>query len=145
MNLRLADERGSLSVFAAILAIAMLVVIGLVADGGRVIAQSGFARDAAGAAARAGVQALDVGAFAGATTGGVQVRQIDPAEARLRVEDMLETGYGLPPEAWTVDTTDTTVSVTVTIVVETTMLGLLGRDQATVSATKTADLNFGGS
>ena len=56
------SERGSLSAFVAVVAVALVMVAGMVADGGGVVAAQVKARDLAASAARAGAQALDVDA-----------------------------------------------------------------------------------
>lgn len=55
-----ADERGVLSPFIAVIALALVMVAGMVYDGGEVLAAQARARDLAGNAARAGAQALDL-------------------------------------------------------------------------------------
>jgi Flp pilus assembly protein TadG len=53
------DEHGSVTVFVVSMTMALLLVSGLVFDGGRMIAARREADAVAGAAARAGVQGLD--------------------------------------------------------------------------------------
>jgi Flp pilus assembly protein TadG len=55
-----ADERGVLSPFIAVIALALVMVAGMVYDGGEVLAAQARARDLAGNAARAGAQELDL-------------------------------------------------------------------------------------
>ncbi len=57
---RTGDERGSLSLFAVVIAVALLIVVGLVVDGGGKIAALQRADGAAREAARAAGQAIDV-------------------------------------------------------------------------------------
>jgi hypothetical protein len=57
--MRLTDERGTVTVFVVSMTTALLLVAGLVFDGGRIIAANREADAVAGAAARAGVQGLD--------------------------------------------------------------------------------------
>lgn len=57
------DERGSVSAFVAVIAMALVMVAGLVYDGGEVLAAQARARDLAGNAARAGAQQLDLDAL----------------------------------------------------------------------------------
>lgn len=55
-----ANERGSISPFIAVMALALVMVAGMVYDGGEVLAAQARARDLAGNAARAGAQELDL-------------------------------------------------------------------------------------
>lgn len=57
------SERGSLSPFVAVVALALVMVTGMVYDGGQVLAAQARARDIAGNAARAGAQELDLDAL----------------------------------------------------------------------------------
>lgn len=57
------DERGSVSPFLAVIAVALVMVAGLVYDGGEVLAAQARARDLAGNAARAGAQEIDLDAL----------------------------------------------------------------------------------
>ena len=54
------NERGSVAPFIAIMAIALVLVAGLVYDGGRIVAAQATARDVASSAARAGAQQVDL-------------------------------------------------------------------------------------
>lgn len=82
------SDRGSVTAFVTVFTVALLGVAGLVFDGGLLLAAQRRAFDEAEAAARAGAQALDVGALrAGA---GVQ---LDPLEAeRLAGEHLASIG-----------------------------------------------------
>jgi Flp pilus assembly protein TadG len=71
-----AVERGSLSLFAVIFTLVVLMLAGLVYDGGLAIAARQRAADVAESAARAGANAIDVGAFRDR-----QVLLVDQAEA----------------------------------------------------------------
>lgn len=53
-------ERGSVSPFIAVIALALVMVAGMAYDGGAVLAAQARARDLAGNAARAGAQELDL-------------------------------------------------------------------------------------
>jgi len=85
-----ARERGSISLFAVVLAVAMIVVIGLVVDGGAKIHAQQHAQAVAREAARAGGQAV---------LGPVVVRGeeavVDPYTARAAAQDYLAAA-GLP-------------------------------------------------
>ena len=83
------SERGSVTIFVVILSVALLLVGGLVLDGGYTLAAHRRAFNEAEAAARAGAQAVDLDALRG--TGEVQ---LDPDAARARAESHLaETGH----------------------------------------------------
>jgi Flp pilus assembly protein TadG len=57
---RRAGEEGMVAAFAAVVAVSLVMVAGMVLDGGRVVAAQATARDLASAAARAGAQELDL-------------------------------------------------------------------------------------
>ncbi len=63
-----ARERGTVTAFVTVVTVAMLMATGLVLDGGKVLAAHREAADQAGAAARAGAQAVDVDALRVRTT-----------------------------------------------------------------------------
>lgn len=54
------DERGSITAFVAVVAVALVMVAGMAYDGGRVIATLAAARSDADKAARAGAQEIDI-------------------------------------------------------------------------------------
>lgn len=54
------DDRGSVSAFVAVIAIALVAVAGLVYDGGQILTAQARARDLAANAARAGAQEIDL-------------------------------------------------------------------------------------
>lgn len=54
------DDRGSISAFVAVIAIALVAVAGLVYDGGQILTAQARARDLAANAARAGAQEIDL-------------------------------------------------------------------------------------
>lgn len=56
-------ERGSISAFMAVIAVALIMVTGLVYDGGQVLATQASASDLAANAARAGAQEIDLDAL----------------------------------------------------------------------------------
>ncbi len=78
------DEAGSVSAFVAVIAIGLVMVTGLVYDGGQVLAAQATARDLAANAARAGAQELDLDRL---RADGVAV--LDPARAATAAEDYL--------------------------------------------------------
>ncbi len=114
---RAADERGTVTAFVACFAVALLAVAGLVIDGGLVLAARRAAFDEAGAAARAGAQAIDV-----AGVRGGQPVALDLSEARrLALDHLARTGH-----QGTVEVDGDLVRVRVRVEREMTILGLLG-------------------
>ncbi|NKY37988.1 pilus assembly protein TadG-related protein [Cellulomonas septica] len=138
MNARLqalvADsDRGSVSVFVAISMLGLLVLVGLVADGGAKLRATQRADAVAAEAARAGGQALDLPA---AVTG--QHDRVDRAVAVRAAEAYLAT-VGATGSV-TVSGDRTHVEVTVTDTAPTAFLGLLGIEQLTVTGSASATL-----
>ena len=125
------SERGSISVFLAVLVPGLLLIIGLAVDGGAKVAATQRANAIADEAARAGGQALDVSA---ALTGQVRV---DPAAAVAAAQDYLSRN-GVQGTVTVVDAD--TLQVSTTITEPTTFLGLIGIFTLTVEGTGTADL-----
>ena len=126
------DERGSASAFVVGLTITMVVVAGLVVDGGgRLNAETTLADDAE-AAAVAGAQATDVLHYR--QTGEIKV---DADAARTRAGDVLAgRGYHYAVQ---VSADRTEVSVTVTDTVPTKMLNLIGINEFSIDATARAE------
>ncbi len=125
-HLDLSDERGSVSVLVAVLAIAFLMVAGLALDGGRKLGALSEARDLADNAARAGAQAVDTDAYqlTGAPT-------LDPADAeQAALAYLAATGH-----TGTVAVDGSTVTVTVSLSVPTRFLPGPFTVHATESAT----------
>lgn len=54
------DQRGSLSAFVAVVAIALVMVAGMAYDGGQIVSAQATARGLAASAARAGAQEVDL-------------------------------------------------------------------------------------
>ncbi len=120
------DERGSVSVLVAVLAIAFLMVAGLALDGGRKLGALSEARDLADNAARAGAQAVDTDAYQ--LTGAPA---LDPADAEQAALAYLSaTGH-----TGTVAVDGSTVTVTVSLSVPTRFLPGPFTVHATESAT----------
>ncbi|MCH8991124.1 MAG: Tad domain-containing protein [Acidobacteria bacterium] len=120
------DERGAVSTFLAVIALAMLMAAGLAIDGGRKINALLEASHLADNAARAGAQAVDLDTLR--TTGDLRLL---PEEAAARVDQYL-TSLGHTGEITVVgDTVTVTVSLTVDPV-------LLPMGPITVTATETA-------
>ena len=126
MNRRVAGDRGSITGFVAVIAIALVMVAGMAYDGGRIISTQGQARSDAAKAARAGAQEVDVGILR--STGETV---LDAAAAEAAAHDYLEA----------VGTTGTVTvngaEITVTVTVNLPMHILPGSDR-TIVATQTA-------
>ncbi len=119
-------ERGAVSTFLAVIALALLMAAGLAVDGGRKIGALREASHVAESAARAGAQAVDPDAFRG--TGTIH---LNPAEAtRLASEYLAAVGH-----SGEIAAEGDTVTVTVTLTVEPV---LLPTGEMTVTATETA-------
>lgn len=121
-----ADERGSITGFVAVIATALVMVAGMAYDGGQVIHAHNAARNDAEQAARAGAQQIDI----------THLRQtseprLDPAEAEAAAVDYLAQ-VGATGTA-TVDGADITVTVT-----RTQQLHILPGQDRTITVTETA-------
>jgi Flp pilus assembly protein TadG len=111
------DERGTVTVFVTVFMFALLVVAGLVIDGGNILAARREAANVAESAARAGAQALDETA---ARSGEGQ--HLNPMAARRRAEDyLMSAGFG-----GSVSVNGDTVVVEVTITQRLFILGVGG-------------------
>ena len=127
-NERFRGERGAFTPWFLVMVVPMMMMAGLVFDGGQVLAGRREALDVAQNAARAGAQAID----------GGQIRQgniaIDPALVNAAAQDYLAaTG-----STGIVTVTGTEVTVVVTQVVDMHLLGAIGVDAKTVTGTATA-------
>jgi Flp pilus assembly protein TadG len=120
------NERGAVSTFLAVLALALLMAAGLAIDGGRKVNALSEASHLADNAARAGAQAVDLDTLR--TTGTLQLQ---PDEAVVRVDEYLA------PLGHTADVTVTGDTVTVTISLTINPV-LLPTGPITVTATETA-------
>lgn len=121
-------DRGAVSTFLAVLAVALLMAAGLAVDGGRKIAVLRDASHLADNAARAGAQAVDVDVLR--TTGEVHLNE---SEAIALADDYLAAASRTGTT--TVDPTTATVTVTVTLTYQPV---LLPTGDITVTATETA-------
>lgn len=123
---RLHGERGAVSTFVAVIALALLMAAGLAVDGGRKVAALREASHLADNAARAGAQAVDLDTFR--TTGEIRIL---PDQATVLADDYLaalgHTGQ--------VTVSGDTVAVTVTMTVDPVLLPI---GEITVAATETA-------
>jgi len=123
-------DAGQVTAFVTVLMLALLVMLGLVTDGGRALAAHVRAANEAQEAARAGAQAVDLAAYRRDGT----VR-LDPARAETRVRDYITaTGDTLTTLAVDADQ----VTVTVTRTEPTRLLTLAGLASVRASGTGTA-------
>lgn len=122
-------DDGQIAPFLVILTAVFVMFAGLLLDGGLALAAKVRAIGEAQEAARAGAQALDLTAYR--TSGTVRLA---PDQART----LAQTYLAATPDTGTVTVTATTVTVTVTARQDTHLLGLLGLDILTVTATGTA-------
>jgi hypothetical protein len=121
---RCRGEEGTVTAFVVIFTLALILLAGLVVDGGLTLAARVQAIDEAQAAARAGAQAIDLATY---RADGPLVLQ--PAEARQAALDYLTTtGHD-----GTVDVHDTQVDVTVHITQPMQILGIAGIRDMTVT------------
>jgi Flp pilus assembly protein TadG len=120
-----AGEEGRISAFVVTVLVAILALAGLTLDGGLALAEKVRANGQAEAAARAGAQALDLGAYR--ATGTVRLVPIDAAAAaRGYLGTVGQTG------TVTVTVTGDTVTVRVTATHRTQLLALVGIPALTV-------------
>ena len=124
-------DRGSITAYLLIMTVALVVLAGLVLDGGAALTAHGTAADTAQQAARAGADALDeqslrASAPAGLTTNPAAAREA--AAAVLAAADV--TGD--------VTVTGSTVTVTARATKPTAILAIVGIDQVGGAATATA-------
>lgn len=118
------NERGAVTAFVAVFTMALVLMAGLVVDGGHALAARRRAINEAESAARAGAQAVLTGAVR--TSPGTA---LDPGAARARAEAYLRvTGH---PGA--VAVTGDRVQVTVTIEQPLVILGAAGLASVTVT------------
>ena len=132
-RLALDRERGSLSVFFAVVVLASLVMIGLAVDGGHKAQATQRAVAVADEAARAGGNAID--ALAATQSGDTRV---DPVAAVAAAHAYLSAA-GVSG-AVTVDDGGQTLSVETTLQVQTVFLNIVGVDVMTVTGRGSADL-----
>ena len=126
-RLRTDPERGSVTVFFAISVLGLLLLIGLVADGGAKLRATQRAAATAAEAARAGGQALDTAAAAGG-----EISRVDRTLAVQAAQNYLTAAGATGTVAVSDDRTRLTVTVTRTA--PTAFLSLIGITQLTVTA-----------
>jgi Flp pilus assembly protein TadG len=125
-------ERGSVTLFAAVLALGLLLMTGLVIDGGAQLTAQRRATNTAEQAARAAAQAVDIASLRTSGTPLLHVaRAEDAAHAFL-------TANGQPGGTVVVD--ERSVTVTVTESRPTLVLGLVGIHELTTIGTGQAQL-----
>ena len=122
------SERGSISVFLAVFALALFALVGLVVDGGRVLAARSAAMDDAAQAARVGAGQLSVN---GLRSGQVT---IDSSAAASAAEQyLLRVG-----QTGTAVVIGQSVVIRISTTEPTVILGLVGINSMTVSVTASA-------
>ena len=126
------DDRGSITTFLAASMVGLLLIIGLIADGGVKVRAVSEAEGLAAEAARAGGQALDLGA---AVVGQIQVdRQgaVDAARAYLAAADA--------PGTVSISPDGRTLEVEVTLTRPTSFVSLIGIGQVSGTGQAAATL-----
>ncbi|MDA8186134.1 MAG: hypothetical protein M0035_17205 [Actinomycetota bacterium] len=132
---RLGDaESGMVTAFVVIFTLALVLMAGLVLDGGLALAAKVQAVDDAQAAARAGAQAIDIPTYR--ASGQIT---LDPAQAAADAERYLAAAG----HTGTVSVNGEQVTVTVTITQPTQILSLAGIDHLTETGTGTATAEQG--
>jgi hypothetical protein len=124
-----AEESGMVTAFVVVFTVALILMAGLVLDGGLTLAAKVQAIDDAQAAARAGAQAIDLSTFR--TTGQIT---LDPAQATADADDYLSTAG----HTGTVTVNGDQVTVTVSLSQPMQILDIAGIKQLTVTGTGTA-------
>jgi Flp pilus assembly protein TadG len=126
-------DEASVSAFVALMLVALFVVLGMVVDGGTALADHQSAVDEAEQAARAGAGALSVDALRSGSL------QLDP-QAAIAAAEAFTVAAGHPGSA-TVSSGVVTVSIRYRM--PTSVLGIVGIDSLSVSATASA-VDLGG-
>jgi hypothetical protein len=122
-------ESGMVTAFVVIFTVALLVMAGLVLDGGLALSAKVRAIDDAQAAARAGAQAINIPLYR--STGQIT---LDPTEASADAEQFLAQAG----QSGTVTVNGDQVTVTITVTQPTQLLSLAGIHHLTVSGSGTA-------
>ena len=125
---RVCEEHGSLAVFVAVFSTSLFVLIGLVVDGARTVAAHAKGVDQAQQAARVGAAQLSVRELRSG------VIALDPASAVGAAEKYLS----VLGERGTVTVSGNTVTVRLALAEPTVILGLVGINQISVSASANA-------
>jgi len=127
-------DAGSITLFVAVLGLAVLLVAGLVYDGGNKLTGARKADSIAQQAARAGADQVNVASLRTQHPGTDATAAAAAAQAYLQQAGVTGTATAQGPNA---------VHVTVTISQPTAVLGLLGIDDTTVTGQATATLEHG--
>jgi hypothetical protein len=128
------DESGMVTAFVVIFSLALIVMAGLVLDGGLAVAAKVKAIDDAQAAARAGAQAIDIPTYR--ATGQIT---LDPTEAESAATQFLAAAG----QTGQVKVDGDQVTVTVTVSQPTQILSVVGLDHFNESGTGTATAEQG--
>jgi Flp pilus assembly protein TadG len=123
------DERGQVTAFVTTFTVALLFVIGLVLDGGKLIAAKQEARAVAGQAARAGAQMIDLDRFRDTNEESLD----EPAAQAAAMSFLTDNGY-----VGEVTVDDRFVSVRVSITESPLILGIGGLADLTVHGSSRA-------
>jgi Flp pilus assembly protein TadG len=126
------DDRGAATVFVVTFAIVLLVLAGLVVDGGLAINARQRVADDVEQAARAGSQHIDLN-----TLRGSGLVRIDAPAARLAAARFLQ-ARGYPRGGIRIQATDQQVTASATIKQPTALLSLIFIDDFTITASGTA-------
>ena len=124
-------DRGSITGYVLIMTVALVVLAGLVLDGGAALAAHGTAADTAGQAARAGADALDEDSLRTAAPAGLTV---NPGAARAAAAAVLAAA----DVTGDITVTGSTVTVTARASRPTAVLAIVGIDRVGGTATATA-------
>lgn len=124
----MAGDTGAISAFVAIVAVAVVLVAGLVHDGGRLLAARRQADDIAGNAARIGAQQLDEH----------RLRLGDAVVEPIDADDAVATYLASTPATGAARIAADTVTVAVELRVSPGLLAIAGVEAQTVEATRRA-------
>lgn len=122
------SQEGSISAFMVLMLVAVVVLMGLVVDGGAVLSAQQAASDEAEQAARAGAGALSVNAL---RTGVVELNQ----QEAIAAAEKFTVAAGHPGVA---TTSSGMVTVVIRYRIHTEILGIVGVDSLSVSASASA-------
>ena len=125
------EDRGSITAYLLIMTVALVVLAGLVLDGGAALTAHGRAADTAQQAARAGADALDEQSLRATTPSGLTT---NPAAARAAAARVLAAADVIGD----ITVTGTTVTVTARATKPTAILAIVGITQVGGTATATA-------
>ena len=130
-RMRRDEDRGSITAYLLIMTVALVVLAGLVLDGGAALTAHGRAADTAQQAARAGADALDDQSLRATTPSGLTT---NPAAARAAAARVLAAADVIGD----ITVTGTTVTVTARATKPSAILAIVGITQVGGTATATA-------